>query len=1007
MVRTLCLLLFLPVVVCAQLSGPETTPSPDRDYIVQQYNGDNGLPQSSVRDLLFDRNHFLWIATENGLVRFDGLRFRLYNTENTPVLRMNRFVILSRNRQAEVLIRSEFDHSVIFKVRPDYQIDVDTPATHLPYKLISFHSNGVFDLSSLHSGTTAPALDTLLQSPYYWIIDENEAVIRSSDDWCFLSRNPARIVHLPVPPAHGQPRLAFFKKDVFGILGPGANQFFRHGEPANIVVDTSLKPLLDGIAGPTPNAVSVYTKGDLVVARLGTDVYTLRLDGDTLKAGLLFRDLDFLQNLSFYAFQYDSSSGKLFIGTLNQGLYIVSPREFHLLDFPVKDYPSNIFMAGQPLPGDRLLTTNGIFDLAHRQKDVVFAAANRPDRHCLFQSSDGRIWMSQQKRLYVYDSNFTHPDLLVPFPLDSYVSDIRETSDGAIWISSLFSIWRYKDGILHPVLGSVPAFMRHNIETIAEVTPGTLWIGTWDGIYLLNMHTGQLMPQPVLPHVYARTIFRAADGSIWIGTYGNGYFKYVDGRFVALPEDAHKYLSTAHAFLEDSLGFFWISTNHGLFRIRKRELDSSAAGSGGAVFFEYFDKTFGFNTNEFNGGCDPAAFKDRQGRFYFPSLDGLVYFKPDSVRRELPATCLLIDGLSVDAVPFDRKHSTVSADFNMIAANVSAPYYGPGDNLRLEYIIGPIGEKWYPIGSDGKIVINRLPYGHYTLRVRDRLGADVLASTAVDFEVLPRWYNTRLFFVFLLAGFFGLALVLYKLRTRFLIRQNMRLQQAVEERTMELEESSLVKEKLVSVIMHDLRSPLFSMSLLLDHVAKHHREMTASELDGVLTQVGDANKDLCRFSNDFLTWYNAQKEGFVVRNELFELDVFIRETAGLYHDIARRKGLTMEEHIPAGIFLYTDKNILAVVIRNLLDNAIKYTRSGGVRIEAGKTNEAVVIHIRDTGIGMTPEKIARVLSEAGTVEGSSGFGYRFIIELLQRLNGQLHIEGTPGKGSDITLSFSL
>lgn len=1006
MVRALFLLLCLPAIANAQLPGETTTPSPDRGYIVRQYSGDNGLPQSSARDLLLDRNHFLWIATENGLVRFDGQHFHLYNAANTPVLRMNRFAVLSANRRHEVLIRSEFDPSVIFRVQPDYRIVVDTPATRLPNKLISYHSNGIFDLAPLLA-TKDPALDTLLQSSTYWIIDENEAVIRSTDDWYFLSRQPARMIRLSVPPAGGQPVYAFFKEDVFGTLAATGCRFFRHGRPVDIKIDPSLKPLLNAIAAPTSDAVSIYTKGDLVITRVGADIYTLRLDADTLKANLLFGGLQFLENQSSYSFQYDSSSGKLFVGTVKDGLFVVSPREFHVLGFPVKDYTSNVFMACQPIAGKRVLTSNGIFDLEHREGDVLFAAAKRPDRHCLFKTGDGRIWMSLDKKLYVYDSSFTYPVLPAPLAIDSYLSHILETSDGAVWISSLYSLWRYKDGELRPILTRVPAFMRHNIETIEEITPGTLWIGTWDGIFRLDMSTGQLLPEPVLPHVYARTIFRARDGSIWIGTYGNGYFKYLAGRFIPLPQDDHKYLLAAHAFLEDDKGFFWISTNHGLFRVRKSELDKSASGGGNAVFFEYFDKTFGFKTNEFNGGCTPAAFKDRQGHFYFPSLDGLVFFDPDSVRRELPGTAVLIDDLMVDSMSFDNAHPRVSADFNRIVADVSTPYYGPADNLHLEYIIDPMSDKWYPVGGDGKIVINRLPYGHYTLLVRDRLGADEQGAAAIVFEVLPHWYNTWLFYVFLIAVFLGLALILYKLRTRFLIRQNLRLQDKVEERTRELEESSLVKEKLVSVIMHDLRSPLFSMSLLLDHVAVRHREMTVQELDDVLTQVGDANRDLCRFSNDFLAWYNAQKEGFVVRNEMVELEPFVRETAALYQDIARRKGLTLVEAIPAGIFLYTDRNILAVVIRNLLDNSIKYTRTGGVRIEAQKMAGNILIHIRDTGVGMTGKKIAALLDEEKTIDATTSFGYRFVIELLQRLNSRLHIESTPGKGTDITLSFGL
>jgi signal transduction histidine kinase len=233
---------------------------------------------------------------------------------------------------------------------------------------------------------------------------------------------------------------------------------------------------------------------------------------------------------------------------------------------------------------------------------------------------------------------------------------------------------------------------------------------------------------------------------------------------------------------------------------------------------------------------------DRRGRFYFPSLDGLVWFHPDSVRRELSGTTVLIDDLRVDSVLWDPAHPVVSSDFNRISGDVSTPYFGHEDNLQLEYLIEPMGQKWYPIGRDGKIVINRLPYGHYVLRVRARRGPEEHSDTAIDFEVLPHWYNTRLFLIIVAAGFVFLAWLVYKLRMRWLLRQNMRLQQKVEERTRELEESSYLKESLISVIMHDLRSPLFSMSLLIDHLIMQHRQIGPAEMDDLLGQVGMPTK---------------------------------------------------------------------------------------------------------------------------------------------------------------------
>src|ERR1700734_7393 len=122
--------------------------SPD-DYIVKQYNSESGLPQNSAKDLLLDRNDFLWITTENGLVRFDGQRFLLYNASNTPFLQTNRFGVISETLEREVLFLSGFNPSIVYKALPDYRLVIDAPATQLRNKLISYHSNGIFDPTPL------------------------------------------------------------------------------------------------------------------------------------------------------------------------------------------------------------------------------------------------------------------------------------------------------------------------------------------------------------------------------------------------------------------------------------------------------------------------------------------------------------------------------------------------------------------------------------------------------------------------------------------------------------------------------------------------------------------------------------------------------------------------------------------------------------------------------------------------------------------------------------------
>lgn len=329
--------------------------------------------------------------------------------------------------------------------------------------------------------------------------------------------------------------------------------------------------------------------------------------------------------------------------------------------------------------------------------------------------------------------------------------------------------------------------------------------------------------------------------------------------------------------------------------------------------------------------------------------------------------------------------------------------------MRLEYKMDPIGERWYPVEAGGKIIINRLPYGKYALHIRkmNGWGNGNFARVSIPFEVLPNWYNMGWFRVLMAVTFVLLVLLSFRLRNRFLLLQNIRLQRKVEERTEELEQSTLIKDQLLSVIMHDLRSPLFSMSLLISHLGENFKHMKAEEVEDLLRQLESSSRGISQFSTDFLTWYNSQMNGLTIRKEPIELETFVRETGVFYKDIADRKRLTLDYQTMPGLIIYSDRNILAVILRNIIDNAIKYTRTGGVSVGTGEKDGQILVTVSDTGAGMTAEKIAEILSysENGPVLVTTSFGYRFITQLTQKLDGELHIDSEPGKGTVVTMSF--
>lgn len=999
-----------------QIGGNELSHADRHNYDIRQYSSENGLPQNSATGLLLDKNDFLWITTQNGLVRFDGRRFRIYDKSNTPAIKSNRFSVIAESSQREVLVGSTFDPAEIYKVDPEYKVVVDSARTRLPRKFLHINSKGIFDCTPLFKGNkdAGNAIDSsfltrLCSSETFVILNDSEVVVRDThNDWYYLNNTSPSVSRLPVDAADAG-RHVFTLHGVFCVFTEKAGwRFFHHGREIPASVDETVSRLVDWLSADT--RLIIGPGGDQVIIRDKNDIYELTLHNGRLTAELIFEDLQLLDKIIATSFLYDKKHRRLFIATVTTGFVMVTKRLFRTLTFDSPDRLDNAFKAFLLLPGKKILTQNGILAQNNSNGQFLFRKEERPDGNCFYRAPDGSVWTSKEKRLRVYDSSFSRELAVDTLALDSYISCIVEDARHTIWISTLYSLLKVEGGRLKYVVRRHPPFVDHTIESIAEVSPTELWIASRNGIYVYDIASNSISGKPLLAGVYARNFYRAKDNSLWIGTYGNGYYKFHSGKFIALPVDEQNYLATAHTFLEDEFGFFWISTNHGLFRIRKKELDDFAGGRNRNPYLYHVDKTSGFNTNEFNGGCIPASQQDQEGNFYFPSLEGIVYFNPATLHAEMPDRALFVDQFFVDTTSLDYgKSHTIRPDFHRLVVAIATPFFGLEENLKLEYTLDSGGNKWYPVNRDGRITINRLPHGKYSLLVRKHNAGEDGGFThmSIHFEVLPNWYNTRLFY-FLAALVIASGLwLLYKLRTRILLRNNIRLQQKVDQRTAQLVESTLMKERLISVIMHDIRSPMFSQSLLIDHLHTNHRRLDESQVNEMFHLLKDSTSRICRLSTDFLVWYESQGRGFTVKHERIELPDFIKDTTVLYEDIAVRKGLSFEWALPPGLAVVSDRNILAIIIRNLVDNAVKYTNRGSVGVSASANDGLVQIQVKDTGQGMSPSKIVEVISynKKDPAATPATFGYRFIMELVQKLDGRLEIRSTVGKGTAVVVSL--
>ena len=983
------------------------------DYSVVNYNSDNALPQNSIKGMTFDRNGFLWLATEMGVVRFDGRNFREYNMDNSPAMLANRcFIYGLAEGSGKVVIHQVAASHHMLTVTADYQLEVDSLRSSDPYEANRLN-NRVFSFAKIYKkwgGATGPAaykrlLKDLDHNGDVFTANEKQAYVRIRKDsiGAYLDESKAEIRLLPeVSPS--VPKLEFMMGDVF-ISVDRLNRLYAYKEgrlQKNISASVPLQQILSkaGVAGPYPIEATIKAitdashsfivyKGNILLLHLRNG----QLGVDTLAANTSIRDINCLI--------YDEENQILYVGTATSGLYILKKHQFGRLAFNSDNYAINSLYGQVELPDGRILTTSGVLD---RHSLVNTPSPGVYDQHSFLQSSDGSIWYSSYDSLRRTDTGL-HRTVTVAY-MGGWLSCILEAGNKDILYSNPSKLYRLRGKDVTMLLDHPALLEGADILVVREMSPGKLWIGTSSGVFSYDMIRETLTRQPGLEKASIRAIYKARDGSIWIGTYGQGFYKYEKGCFIKMPMDPMNNLATVHGFMEDRLGYFWLPTNKGLFRVAKKELDSYAAGNPENVFYYYFDKSSGFSSNEFNGGCTPCGIVTRDGRFSLPSLDGLIQFQPDSITIAPPDHPIFIDHIldNKKVSPGDRFEQDQHSGPVIFA--ISSPYFGNPANLHLEYSIKELDDKWHPVNNDGRLVLTGLHKGQYTLIVRKQESYAHYSYSTAQWTVLPDWYETIWFRLLGSVVVISILPFIFWLRYNRQVKRAEQLEQKVAERTQALSESNQVKEKMIAIILHDLRSPLRFLQMLASHIYENYQKVTGAELGDMLFKFRNGTHDLYEFTQDFLVWSNAQQAGFVVRREEIALRPIVAEIVSLYEPGADLHNNVVLNLVPEDFTLVSDTHILKLLIRNLTDNANKYTENGVIRIEAVQDNGATRITITDTGASMRQELVTAILTQTYEAENNgSGFGYKIILELLGRIEGELAIDTPAGAGNRISLLF--
>jgi signal transduction histidine kinase len=1035
-----------------------------KGYTVSHFTDDNGMPQNSVRSLAADAEGFIWIATENGLARFDGHRFNIFDKSFVGTT-SNRFYMLSpsMNRTSGSPGTGPPGAGSPGTGPPGQQKTGREIYAAADYNQFVKIENGGAKIDSLYYKSkikTLPHFDngnpqTLISvgiptylrdvaGPDYYIIPDSYGegkyyVIDSAS--VRLYQDSHKLSHTAFAPDSLVLWWNYFMlgdKLYYGnenghVLGITAQGVFPVSIYGDMLRDNGYNGRFGGMKvfwNITCDQLFFYHHKKLYM------VAEERNRGLTTRLVIEGYDLDGHVIQSIYR---DPATETIFLGSPSKGLFVLTRQTFEALTSPEADI-ANVYYA-TVRKGDRsILTPMGVAlskdpvtgEVA-TEKVSILEELNTGDKRSLFFDKDGLLWIKTGDFLYQVDVQANR--MLSKWNFHSEIKHIYPDQDGKVWIATgSKGIYRLDPLEKNPK----PKLIRDIIKgTYFHTFGDQMLVATTNGLYVFDRHSGEASPIKSTDGTYIKSLYVDKAGRIWMAANGEGLMMYEKNKLTRFPLDRNRYLGSPHCIVNDGHGYFWIPTDKGLFQMAIKDL-LDYAGTPFDLFYLYHAKEEGFLTNEFNGGCQPCASTLKDGTISLPSLNGLIWFRPDKVIKKVPSA-----GIVLDRILVNRQWLTALGDTLVLPANpvqarffFSTPYYGDAYNLNLSYALldadGPVrASDWIPIqSSDFSIVLSNLGHGRHTLLVRkvNGFGKDNHTVRKVFVVVPPLWYQTWGAKILLIVAVAGGFYVYNRFRLRNISREKAKLEEIVAKRTESLnlalrdvEESKNemsrqlhMLSRLLASMTHDIQSPLNYIMLTSGSIPAMIGKgelAVVSEIGQVISNSSRRMSDLLRGLLDYI---KVHVYGNSIQFENVGLSQLVESKYELFKTASEQKGNAFVNEVPADLVVHSDSQMLAIMVHNLLDNAVKFTHNGTIKITAAENaGSGVVMHISNSGAGI-PLHVIEIMNtpdrdetdEVVTPFGrKTGLGLLIVKEVAVLIDIRLHVS-SEAEQTRFTLQFN-
>lgn len=1025
-------LLMLLLCCLAPAAAQPVPPSP------RQVTVFDGLPSNTVNRMAEDRYGYLWIATNDGLARYDGRNYRIWRSEDG--LRDNRIWSVLVDARNELWIGTE--NAGLVRMSADRRQLRFYDRSSQPL----MGSNTIWSLAATPDG----AIWFGTHEGGLYRLDSNDRLQRFLPE----ANNPRSLPAASVPYLATLADGSLWVGTKHGVARWTGTDFERIGG------DLVPSLLINGLTAEPDGSLWISTLAGATVrrpdGRFESVPWTLPAGDQVL--GMMLRDeqgghwLDTrsglgrgidgrYQTVPLYSAiarglvrpnwtgAYEDREGGIWLASTNAGLWHLLPRWWQFSVFSrLEDDPSSL--RNSYVLGTSPSSNGGVWTVGS---------------HGALDRFNPRTGVIEQHRTFV---NGMH-----------WLTSVREDRQGQVWVGSTDALMRYA-----PRRGELrrwgrdsgaDATMEGNIEAMMTCDGDSLWLmlaaglqqrdldghvrrqlengrdglqagqlnldvecGPQDRIWLASSRgllqwqpdAQRFQPVPGAPATAVYALHVGKDGQVWLSEDGRlSRYLWSQGRLerqaVVGAEQGYPAIS-ATGLVVDAQGVAWATSARGLVRV-------SADGESVRLYGVHD----GLPSQEFR---EHTLIATAAGRMVAGTPAGVVVFDPEQVRPSTRRAPLVIERVEVrrNEQLLDLTHDTPlqiadgDRDLRIVARLLS---FADSASNTYRYRLAGYDPDWVEVGPAGERLFSRLPPGAYRLEVQARSADHVWSRVqTLEFHVQPPWWRS-------LSGLLVLASIGLLLTSWFawLYRRRLQRQHAYQlalHKQDLAEHASAAKTRFLANLGHEIRTPMtgvLGMSELL----------LASPLDpqqrGYTQSIRHAGEHLLHLVNDALDLARIESGRLELQSNAFALNRLLQDLAALMGPLAAQKGLrfVLDNQLPAGLQATGDAMRVRQILLNLLSNAVKFTSRGSITLHARCEEGPRGLHfeVRDTGPGISQEQQQRLFRRFEQADGArtaaqyggSGLGLAICRELALAMQGRIRVESQLGSGTCFGVSLPL